>query len=410
MTTASTFSQFRAGGEHKGRTASLKAVAYCTGGRTIDERNNRSFDYATQGKGERILKSGIFLPREFPASFDRQRFMTEAALQQAVWTSLALHEEKQARRYARGGNKPIISRHDVLLLDKRIFQDAQGRMRPDGIKHAFQVVTDFLRENYTRKGLVASFAIHDQDELNGTGNGNFHVHIVSSYRTLTADGWGERKRPFGKSEWAVWAKEKQNSLFKIQTRKLEALGVIPKIERTSTKRETLTAWKIAQGFMTKQDFRLPKKFSDMNFRSAPVPKSKAISAERQPTFPAFIPASPACSKYAALSAAVRESDENRIQLNPENAGAGDSGGAGGGGGVDGSGDFVFAMLSAALGAAEEMLRRAKQTGIGIAIAQAAVDVARLNLRTHGSSGKGKAKSGVMKPRFSRHHHSRHQTL
>ena len=278
MSAAKVFSQFRAGGEHKGRTASLKAVAYCTGHSTTDERNNRHFDYAKQGRGERILKAGMFLPKDSPSHFNRHNFKTLGAFQQAVWTSLARHEEKQRHQHAgRGGHgKPIISRHDVLLLDKRIFLDAEGKLRKDGIDHANQVVTDFLRENYTRKGLVASFAIHDQDEVGGTGNGNFHVHIISSYRTLNADGWGERKRPFGKAAWSVWTKQKQSSLFKIQSRKLEALGVIPKAPRVAGKRETLTAWKTARGFVTHRPLRPQRGF--VGRATAPLPDGKAISA------------------------------------------------------------------------------------------------------------------------------------
>ena len=399
MATASTFSQFRAGGEHRGRTASLKAVAYCTGETTTDERNGRQFDYAAHGRGERVLKAGIFLPQEFPPHFDRSRFETEAEFQQAVWTSLAEHEEKQTRRYGRGGNKPIISRHDVLLLDKRIFQDASGKLRPDGIAHAEQVVRDFLRENYTRNGLVASFAIHDQDDMGGTGNGNFHVHIISSYRTLTVDGWGERKRPFGKSEWAVWTKQKQSSLFKIQTRKLEALGAIPKTERVNNKRETLTAWKIERGYATRPDFRPSRKFSVGNFRSSPLPQ--AISAERRPIFLTQAPMQNAAPTRAAFEE-ITAKHQLRSNENPEFCGDGDSGG--GAGGCDIGEDFTLAMLSAALGAAEENLRRAKQTGIGIAAAQAAVDAARHNLRTNGSSRKGRARGRVFKPRVSRQQH------
>jgi hypothetical protein len=406
MTATKTFSQFRAGGEHKGRTATLKGVAYCTGHTTVDERNSRHFDYGKQGRGERILKAGIFLPKDFPAHLDRHRFKSEADFQQAVWTSLARFEEKQRRQHAgrTGHGKPIISRHDVLLLDKRVLLDKDGKMRPDGINHAYQIVTDFLRENYTRKGLVASFAIHDQD-----GNGNFHVHIISSYRTLTADGWGERKRPFGKNSWAVWTKEKQSSLFKIQTRKLEALGVIPKIERTSNKRETLTAWKTGRGIMTRQDFRPSRKFTDEHFRSAaPLSNGNAVSARMQTTN--FNSAPTAFGQYAASAATTREDgDEITTQQNPEPVGGGDRGG-GGGGGDSGGGDFVYTMLLSSLGAAEEKLRTAKLTGIGIPAAQAAVDAARLNLKNHGRAGKGKAKGGASKRKFKRHNVSSHQKL
>jgi hypothetical protein len=213
MTAAKTFSQFRAGGEHKGRTATLKAVAYCTGAGLTDERNNRHFDFTPQGKGDRILASGLRLPADAPAHLWRDRFPTGAAQHQAVWSSLAKHEEKQRRQHAgrTGHGLPIITRHDILLLDKRILLDEGGKPRPDGIQHAQQVLTDFLRENYTRKGLIASYGLHDQED----DNGNYHVHIVSSYRTLSADGWGNKPRPYGKNDWAVWAKQKQSSLYRI---------------------------------------------------------------------------------------------------------------------------------------------------------------------------------------------------
>lgn len=400
--------QFAAGGENHGRAAALKAIAYTTGDAMRDERNNRSYDYASQADRERVLLAGLFLPSDVPEAFMRANFASSVEQQQFVWSHLAAHEEAIHRRH-KGANqhtkaeqrKPIISRHDVLLLDKRIFLDAEGKLRPGGLDHARQVVRDFLRENYTRKGLVVSFAIHDQEN----GNGNFHVHIVSSYRTLTAAGWDERKRPFGKSEWAVWAKEKQNSALKIQTRKLEALGVIPKVERVSSKRETLTAWKMARGLATKPDFQPSPKARSMNFKSAPVRMSRAISVSREPASLAFVSTLPARSiAFAAPSVAIRVRDENQIQLNPDNAGSGYSDGGGGAGGDDGV-DFELARLQGGVACAEERLKGAIQSRIGIAAAQAALATAKRLLAEHRSSrGKGKAKGSAFRPSFNRHQH------
>ena len=388
--------QFAAGGENHGRAAALAGIAYTIGEEMRDDRNGRRYQF---DESERVLMSGLFLPKDAPEAWRRENFASNKDHQQFIWTSLARHEEKQARRYARGSNKPIISRADILILDKRIFLDKDGKPRPDGIDHAYQVVRDFLRENYTRKGLMVSFAIHDQTN----GDGNFHAHIVSSYRTLTADGWGDRKRPFGKFDWAVWAKEKQNSALKIQTRKLEAIGVIPKAERVSNKRETLTVWKIQKGFTVKANFQPLPKSTSMNSKSAPVPMSRTISASRQPSASAFVSTLPTRSiAFAAPSAVLKERDENHIQFNPDNAGSGYSGG--GSEGVD----FGLSDLQGRVADASERLKAAIQNGVGIAIAQSNLAAAKFNLMSQGGRGKGRAKGGAVRPKFKGHQQHRNQ--
>ena len=227
------FSQFRGGTvEHRGRTATLKAVAYTSAEETTDERNGRQFDFTAQGKNERVLFSVLFVPMDAPKAFQRENFASLKEHQQFVFSSLARHEEKQ-RKGHKGDNQrgksdpnPIISRHDVALLDKRLYLLPDGNQRPDGLNNLKQVMTDFIRENYTRKGLIASFSIHDQDPKGGTANGNFHAHIVSNYRALNADGWGERMRPYKAGEWRAWRGHKAHSLAAIQTCKLVRLGAI----------------------------------------------------------------------------------------------------------------------------------------------------------------------------------------
>lgn len=278
--TAAAFSQFRAGSvsaEHKGRTATLKAVAYCTGDPTTDTRNNRHYHFNNQQDNERILMTALFIPKDAPEGAQREQFPTLAAQQQAVWTSLAEFEEKQRYQHAgRGGydGKPIISRHDVVLLDKRLFLDAEGKPRPDGLNNLKQVMTDFIRENYSRKGLVASFSIHDQTDKNG----NFHAHIVSSYRTLTHEGWGERQRPYGRARWAIWVKQRAISLKNIQSRKLERLGVVDRAAQPD-KRATLAAWKTARGYCSYRYTQAPQRQPS---KAAPCPANQSRRPHQQP--------------------------------------------------------------------------------------------------------------------------------
>jgi len=240
--------QFSAGGENHGRAAALKAIAYTTGDELKDDRNNRRYNYAANRDPERVLASALFLPPGAPEYFQRGNFASLVEQQQTVWSSLATFEEKQRFQHAgRNGKqgKPIISRSDVVILDKRLFLMPDGTPRPDGLKYAQQIITDFVREEFTRKGLVASFSIHDQDMKGETGNGNFHAHIISNYRKLTAEGWGERVRPYGKDAWKVWAGAKFKKVSALQQRKLEALGAVPKPDSKTRRAETLKAWNTA---------------------------------------------------------------------------------------------------------------------------------------------------------------------
>lgn len=390
--------QFSAGGENTGRAATLAAIAYTTGDEMRDERNGRRYQF---DESERVLFSALHLPRDAPEAWRRENFASLAEQQQFIWTSLAKFEEERHRRHkghnqtATKHNAPIMSRHDVVILDKRLFIDGQGRPRKDGILYARQILTDFIREEYTRKGLIASFSIHDQTD----GNGNFHAHIVSSYRTLTADGWGERVRPFGKAAWKKWASEKFIKARSLQNRKLAAIDAIPKAERSS-KRETLTAWKTGRGFMTQRIFQSRGKFTGGKpFASfAPVPQRRAGGTEQQ--MPVMIyPAAAAFGKCAALSHRAERPDNSTERYAVTNkSGNGTeprnhSGGGGGGGGDIGGGDEWLAGLCAAVAAASERLRLAMQTGIGIPAAQADLAAAKYNLAQGKGSRKGKAQQG-----------------
>ena len=79
-----------------------------------------------------------------------------------------------------------------------------------------------------------------------------------------------------------------------------------------------------------------------------------------------------------------------------------------GGGEGGGSDYVLVGLQGAVADADEKLKTAMRTGIGIPAAQAALAAAKANLRNHKGSGKGKAQGGLLRPKFKRHQH--HQNL
>ncbi len=81
------------------------------------------------------------------------------------------------------------------------------------------LVREFVRENLTSKGMVADWVYHDRQ-------GNPHVHLMTTLRPLTDDGFGAKKvpvlgddgeplrvvtpdRPKGKIVYRVWAGDKE---------------------------------------------------------------------------------------------------------------------------------------------------------------------------------------------------------
>lgn len=53
------------------------------------------------------------------------------------------------------------------------------------------LLTDFMREAFTRKNFVATGAVHAPHE--GGDARNYHAHMMFSYRELTPDGWAKNK-------------------------------------------------------------------------------------------------------------------------------------------------------------------------------------------------------------------------
>jgi len=225
----SVFSQFRGGVSKTGRTQALKSVAYAHGVILRDERNNRAIWSIDHAGGKGIIAQNVRVPADAPFEFLHQSDRSHADHLQHIFTSLAAFEEKQlAAHPGRKGQvkgKAIISRQDMLLLDRRLVFNADGSRRDNWRENLLQVTEEFVRENFTRRGFIAAWSLHDEEN----GNGNFHVHVDSSYRALTATGWASRRQiPFGAEQWRAYASGKHVSLLRIQTRKLQSLGVLPK--------------------------------------------------------------------------------------------------------------------------------------------------------------------------------------
>lgn len=147
-------------------------------------------------KAEGLLFSGIFAPANAPDwAHDREKLWSEV-------------EKKESRANAQTGRKIRIGLPNELT-------DEQRR----------QLVTDFVRENFMRKGMVADVNIHAPDQ--GGDERNHHAHILLTMRGFDENGqWSEYKNG-GKGE--PWNKKAQLETWrenweKVANRYLERFG------------------------------------------------------------------------------------------------------------------------------------------------------------------------------------------
>ena len=93
------------------------------------------------------------------------------------------------------------------------------------------ITKDFLREEFQRRGFMATGAVHEPDA--GGSELNYHAHIMFSYRGLDKDGWAKNKdRYFSgnetRTEALIGLKKKWAEL---GARQLDRLGLTVEAER-----------------------------------------------------------------------------------------------------------------------------------------------------------------------------------
>ena len=161
----------------EGRSA-VGAAAYAARERLYDERTGRWYDYS--GGQSDVTFSGVFLPKGAP-----ERFRDRAAL----WNDAEQTERKSNARTAR---RLIIALPHELTA-----------------KQQQQLLTDFIRENFTRKGLAVDASIHAPDAEGDQRND--HGHLLITTRFVDAKGLTEKDRVSNENasrlKWeAAWAK------------------------------------------------------------------------------------------------------------------------------------------------------------------------------------------------------------
>ncbi|NNH66083.1 Ti-type conjugative transfer relaxase TraA [Rhizobium laguerreae] len=176
----------------------VSAAAYRHRTRMMDEQAGTSFSY--RGGASELVHEELALPDQTPdwlrAAIDGR---TVAAASEALWNAVDAFEKRADAQLAR---ELIIALPEELTRAENI-----------------ALVREFVRDNLTSKGMVADWVFHDKD-------GNPHIHLMTTLRPLTEEGFGRKKvpvtgedgtplrvvtpdRPNGRIVYKLWAGDKE---------------------------------------------------------------------------------------------------------------------------------------------------------------------------------------------------------
>lgn len=176
----------------------VSAAAYRHRARMVDDQAGTSFSY--RGGSRELVHEELALPNQVPGwlktATDGQ---SVAKASEALWNALDAFE----------------TRVDAQLARELIIALPEELTRAENIA----LVREFVRDNFTSKGMVADWVYHDKD-------GNPHIHLMTTLRPLTEEGFGAKKvpvlgedgkplrvvtpdRPNGKIVYKLWAGDKE---------------------------------------------------------------------------------------------------------------------------------------------------------------------------------------------------------
>ncbi len=178
----------------------IAKAAYNARAKLRDERTGELKDYSRAGG---LLFSGIFAPNDAPAwTRDREK----------LWNAVERREDASTRP----GQAQLA--RDIELALPHELTDQQRKL----------LVTDFVREQFLRKGMIADVNIHAPG---GKGDPrNYHAHILVTMREIGPDGFGEKVREWNsRKQFEHW----REAWEKIQNRYLERHGHDARVDRHS---------------------------------------------------------------------------------------------------------------------------------------------------------------------------------
>lgn len=184
----------------KGQSAVAKA-AYNARAKLTNATTGISYDYTRKGGA---VFEGVFTPKNVPEwARDREQ----------LWSEVERFEKRKDAQLAR----------EVEIALPHELTDEQRR----------QLVTDYVRENFVRKGMVADVVIHAP--CNEGDERNHHAHILLTMREIGPEGFGKKVREWNsaaqletwRENWAKLANrylERHGHEARIDHRSLEAQG------------------------------------------------------------------------------------------------------------------------------------------------------------------------------------------
>lgn len=146
-------------------SSSCATLAYISGEKVHDDRLDKTYQYARR---ERVLETGTILPDSAPAEY---------ANAETLFNAIEKHEAADNARTA----KKI-----EVALPRELDLPEQKK-----------IIEDYIRNNLTKEGYCATYAIHDGGEKK---NGNDHAHILVTNRPINFKGEWANKR---KMEYAL---------------------------------------------------------------------------------------------------------------------------------------------------------------------------------------------------------------
>ncbi|MGO4567486.1 Ti-type conjugative transfer relaxase TraA [Rhizobium sp. 2YAF20] len=172
----------------------VSAAAYRHRARMMDEQAGTSFSY--RGGASELVHEELALPEDIPAWLKSAiAGKTGAGASEIHWNAVDAFEK----------------RSDAQLARELIIALPEELTRAESIS----LVREFVQNNLTSKGMVADWVFHDKD-------GNPHIHLMTTLRPLTEEGFGPKKvpilgeggeplrvvtpdRPNGKIVYKLWA-------------------------------------------------------------------------------------------------------------------------------------------------------------------------------------------------------------
>ena len=139
-------------------SSSCATLSYISAEKVYEERTNQMYAY---GRSQRVLMVGTLIPENAP-----REFLNPSVLFNSI------------ENYEKAANARTAKKIEVALPRELDLPDQK------------QIIEKFIRENLTKEGYAATYAIHNDEE-----NNNPHAHILIANRQINAQGqWGSKRK------------------------------------------------------------------------------------------------------------------------------------------------------------------------------------------------------------------------